>query len=93
MGGFRDLLVWRKGMALAEAVYRAARALPAEERLALGDQLRRAAVSAGELEKRFFSQDHLVECTEIERGSRSFQAAQSVQRDLFRNLRKEPFQL
>ena len=45
MGGFRDLLVWRKGMALAEAVYRAARALPAEERLALGDQLRRAAVS------------------------------------------------
>ena len=43
--GVRDLEIWRSGMDLVEAVYRLTRELPREERFALGDQLRRAAVS------------------------------------------------
>lgn len=42
---FRDLLAWQKSVALAEAVYKATAALPAEERYGLMSQLRRAAVS------------------------------------------------
>ncbi|HEX3244063.1 MAG TPA: four helix bundle protein [Chloroflexota bacterium] len=42
---FRELIVWQKGMELAQAVYRVARLLPAEETYGLSAQLRRAAVS------------------------------------------------
>src|SRR5262249_8959697 len=41
----RELLVWQRAMELVPVVYRIARHLPAEERYALGNQLRRAAVS------------------------------------------------
>jgi four helix bundle protein len=42
---FRDLLVWQKGIELAEAVYALTRPFPAEEKFGLVSQLRRAAVS------------------------------------------------
>ena len=42
---FRDLDVWQKSMALAEACYLAARQLPASETFGLARQIRRAAVS------------------------------------------------
>ncbi len=42
---YRDLIVWQKAMDLGEAVYRLAAKLPKDERFALSDQLRRAAVS------------------------------------------------
>ena len=42
---YRDLLVWQKAMSLCESVYRVCRRLPPAERDALGNQLRRAAVS------------------------------------------------
>lgn len=45
MKTYRDLEAWQVGMDLVEAVYHLARRLPAEERYALSDQLRRAAVS------------------------------------------------
>ena len=45
MRSYRDLALWQKGMALVKEVYRLVRFLPAEERYALSDQLRRAAVS------------------------------------------------
>ena len=43
--GYEDLRVWRAGIALAEAIYDAVRAFPADERFGLTSQLRRAAVS------------------------------------------------
>ena len=42
---FRDLEAWRRGVELAVASYAVARRLPPEERFALGDQIRRSAVS------------------------------------------------
>lgn len=42
---FRDLIVWQKAMELARQVYALTRRLPKEELYALGDQMRRAAVS------------------------------------------------
>ena len=42
---FKDLIVWQKAMELVKAVYALSKAFPAEERYALTDQLRRAAVS------------------------------------------------
>jgi four helix bundle protein len=42
---FRDLRVWQTAMEIVPAVYRLVRPLPQEERFALGDQIRRAAVS------------------------------------------------
>jgi four helix bundle protein len=42
---FRDLIVWQKGMDLAEQLYRAARNLVPSERYELGSQLRRAGAS------------------------------------------------
>lgn len=41
----KDLVVWRKSIALASAVYAATRLLPDEERFGLNEQLRRSAVS------------------------------------------------
>ena len=41
----RDLIVWRKGIALAVEMYHLARKLPASERRILRDQMLRAAVS------------------------------------------------
>jgi four helix bundle protein len=45
IGGYRDLVVWRRAMGLAEATYRLTRAFPSDERFGLTSQARRAAVS------------------------------------------------
>ena len=45
MASYRELIVWQRAMDLVPAVYAVARQLPLEERYALGDQLRRSAVS------------------------------------------------
>ena len=42
---FDDLVVWQRAIALAKVVYGLQKLLPKEERYAIGDQLRRAAVS------------------------------------------------
>ena len=42
---FKDLIVWQRAMDATEEIYRLAKQLPREEIHALGDQLRRAAVS------------------------------------------------
>ena len=42
---YRDLIVWQKGMKLRRDVYVVVHRLPAEERFALGIQLRKASVS------------------------------------------------
>lgn len=42
---YRDLVVWRKALDLCEITYRLTAKLPRDERYALSDQLRRAAVS------------------------------------------------
>ena len=43
--GFRDLLVWQKGMALTKAIYRLSQIFPTEEKFGLVAQMRRCAVS------------------------------------------------
>ena len=42
---FRRLVCYQKGRALVGEIYKVVKGLPAEEKYALGDQLRRAAVS------------------------------------------------
>jgi four helix bundle protein len=42
---YRDLVVWQRAIDLVPCIYSVARTLPPEERYALGDQLRRAAIS------------------------------------------------
>lgn len=42
---FTELIVWQKAMDLVDEVYGIVRGFPAEEKYALGDQLRRAVVS------------------------------------------------
>lgn len=42
---FQDLIVWKKAMELTQETYRLVKTLPIEERYALSDQMRRAAVS------------------------------------------------
>lgn len=42
---YKELKVWQKSMALVTEVYSMLKALPGEERFALGDQLRRCSVS------------------------------------------------
>ena len=42
---FRKLICYQKGRVLEGEIYKVVRTLPSEERFALGDQLRRAAVS------------------------------------------------
>ena len=43
--GYRDLLVWQKGIALVKEVYLLTRGFPDDERFGLVSQMRRAAVS------------------------------------------------
>ena len=43
--GFRDLVVWQKGITLAKEVYRLTRKFPGDERFGLVLQVRRAVVS------------------------------------------------
>jgi four helix bundle protein len=43
--GYRDLLVWQKGIVLTKEVYRLTRSFPAEEKFGLVSQMRRACVS------------------------------------------------
>jgi four helix bundle protein len=45
MFNFEKLEVWKKSIALADAIYRQTRAFPPEERFGLTNQLRRAAIS------------------------------------------------
>jgi len=45
MENFKDLKVWQEGKEFAKEVYALVKHLPKEENYALGDQLRRAAVS------------------------------------------------
>ena len=45
VASYRELVVWQKSMVLVEQVYAIVRLLPVEERFALSDQMRRAAVS------------------------------------------------
>ena len=42
---FEDLIVWQQSMLLAREIYKLVQVLPVEERYALSDQMRRAAVS------------------------------------------------
>lgn len=42
---YRNLIVWQKAKQLVKLVYAEVKRLPAEERYALGDQIRRAVVS------------------------------------------------
>ena len=42
---FRELIVWQKGMDLAEAVYRATKMFPAADLYTIGNQLRRSSSS------------------------------------------------
>ena len=42
---YRNLIVWQKAKLLVRLVYAEVKRLPAEERYALGDQIRRAVVS------------------------------------------------
>ena len=43
--GYKDLLVWQKGIALVKLVYRITSVFPTEEKFGLVSQMRRAAVS------------------------------------------------
>lgn len=43
--GYRDLLVWQKGMALAKKTYEITARFPSDEKFGLVSQMRRAAVS------------------------------------------------
>jgi four helix bundle protein len=43
--GYRDLMVWQKGMELAKRIYRVTQGFPNEEKFGLVSQMRRAAVS------------------------------------------------
>lgn len=45
MGSYKELKVWNKAIDLVEEIYRLVKMLPQEERFALSDQMRRAAVS------------------------------------------------
>ena len=44
-GGYKDLLVWQKGIALVKQVYQLTRSFPDEEKFGLISQMRRAAIS------------------------------------------------
>ena len=43
--GYKDLLVWQKGIQLAKEVYRITQTFPNEEKFGLVSQMRRAAIS------------------------------------------------
>ena len=43
--GYRDLVVWQKGLALAKEIYLLTKQLPPDEKFGLVSQMRRAAVS------------------------------------------------
>ena len=45
VGSYRDLIVWRKSMALVAEVYRIIEKLPKTENYSLSEQLRRAVIS------------------------------------------------
>jgi four helix bundle protein len=74
---YQDLIVWQKAMELVELAYELAGKLPAYERYALADQIRRSAVSIpsniaegqkrnGDLETRHFLSIALGSAAELE---------------------------
>ena len=69
---YRDLRVWRQAMQLVSLTYGVVRRLPPDERFALGDQMRRAAVSVptniAEGNSRFHRKEYL-QFLSIARGS------------------------
>ena len=42
---YRDLLIWKKGMALVKSIYKVTKQFPEDERFGLISQMRRAAIS------------------------------------------------
>jgi len=64
---FRNLICYQKGRALVGEVYKVVKTFPSEEKYALGDQLRRAAVSVtsniaeGSGRQSFKDQAHFIE--------------------------------
>lgn len=61
VSSYRDLEVWQMGIELVKRVYRLTRELPAEERFALGDQMRRAVVSVPANIAEGWARDHTKE--------------------------------
>ena len=45
MNGYKDLILWQKAIDLVDEIYKLVKFLPKEEKFALSDQMRRAAVS------------------------------------------------
>jgi len=45
MNNYQDLMAWKKAMDLVEETYKLVKRLPAEERFALADQMRRCSTS------------------------------------------------
>jgi four helix bundle protein len=45
IGGYKDLLVWQKGILLVKLIYKLTRGFPEDEKFGLSSQMRRAAVS------------------------------------------------
>ena len=45
ISGYKDLLVWQKGIDLVKRIYQTTQSFPAEEKFGLVSQMRRAAVS------------------------------------------------
>lgn len=64
---FRNLICYQKGRVLVGEIYKVVKTLPSEEKYALGDQLRRAAVSVtsniaeGSGRQSFKDQAHFIE--------------------------------
>ena len=61
INSYRDLEVWQMGIELVKRVYRLIRELSSEERFALGDQMRRAAVSVPANIAEGWARDHTKE--------------------------------
>ena len=68
---YRDLQVWQKSVGLCESVYRLCRRLPRSETFALGDQLRRSAVSVASNIAEGHARNHTAEYLHFLATSRS----------------------
>ena len=71
---YQDLVVWQKSMQLVKEVYKLVRLLPKGEKYALGDQMRRAAVSIPSNIAEGYGRNYdkeLIQFLYISRGSKS----------------------